>query len=318
MSENLFREASLERLSSPEQLDERINVTSPKAWLALIAIACILLSAIAWGFVGSIPTKIEGQGILLNNGGVYSITHYASGQVVDIRYKPGDTVKKGDVIARIEVVELVDKINNILSDISKMESRGQVGEPEYKEAENQLLALREELDHKSQIISPIDGRIVELNMGKGSLVQPGETLLAMEQYGEAVRLEAVIYVSAEQGEEILPGMEAQISPVTVNKEEYGFMLGRVISVSKFPATAYSMMRTLGNESLVSMLTGQGAPLMIQIDLIADINTESGYRWSSPKGPPMSIHSGTLVHSAVITDREKPISKVIPLFKSTDH
>ena len=66
MSQGLFREVSLEKLSSPEQLDELINVTSPRAWFALIAISCILISAIVWGFLGSIPTKITGHGILLN------------------------------------------------------------------------------------------------------------------------------------------------------------------------------------------------------------------------------------------------------------
>lgn len=52
MSQSLFREVSLEKLSFPEQLDELIKVTSPRAWLALIAIGCILLSAIIWGFFG--------------------------------------------------------------------------------------------------------------------------------------------------------------------------------------------------------------------------------------------------------------------------
>ena len=318
MSQNLFREVSLERLSSPEQLDERIKVTSPRAWLALIAIGCILLSAIAWGFLGSIPTKIGGQGILLNNGGVFSIAHNTPGQVVDVRFKLGDMVKKGDVVARIEVPQLIAEIISRQNALSEMKGKGQIDSPKYKAAENQVLELREELDYKSQIVSPIDGRILELNINKGSIIQPGKSLLTLEQYGETVKLEAVIYVSAEQGQRILPGMEAQISPVIVNKEEYGFMLGRVISVSLYPATTQSMMQTLGNENLVSLLAGQGAPLMVRIDLIPDGKTESGYRWSSPKGSPMSIHSGTLIQSAVITNREKPISKVIPLFKSVAH
>ncbi len=38
MSQGLFRETSLEKLSSPEQLDALIKVTSPRAWLALAAL----------------------------------------------------------------------------------------------------------------------------------------------------------------------------------------------------------------------------------------------------------------------------------------
>lgn len=317
MSQGLFRQVSLERLSSPEQLDELIKVTSPRAWFSLIAIGCMLISAIAWGFLGSIPTKIIGHGILLHNGGVSSIQHHASGQVIDVRVKPGDMVKKGDVIARIEMPEQVAEINSLQSTLYKMKSNQQVDSPEYKILEDQVIELQEELIYKSQIVSQLDGRILELNLNKGSIIQRGETLVTLEQYGGTVKMEAVIYIPAEQGGIILPGMEAQISPTIVNKEEHGFILGRVISVSKYPATTKSMMQTLRNENLVSLLAGQGAPLMVRIDLISDKNTKSGYRWSTPEGPPMSINSGTIIESTVITHREKPISKVIPLL-SVDH
>ncbi len=318
MSKNIFREVSLERLSSPEQLDELINVTSPKAWLALLAIACLLISAIAWGFLGSIPTKIEGHGILLNNGGVFSLQHHTSGQVIDVRFKHGDMVKKGDVVARIEQPKLVAEINSLQSILSKMESNKRVDSPDYKAVEKQVIQLREELDYDSQIISEISGRILELNIKKGSIIQPGETLVTLDQYGGTVKMEAVIYVPAELGGDIFVGMEAQISPTIMNKEEYGFMLGRVTAISDYPATTQSMMQTLGNENLVALLAGQGAPLMVLIDLIPDSSTKSGYRWSSPEGPPISIHSGTIIKSAVITNREKPISKVIPFFSSVVH
>lgn len=318
MSQSLFREVSLERLSSPEQLDELIKVTSPRAWFALIAMGGILMSVIAWGFLGSMPTKITGQGILLNNGGVTSVQHHTSGQVIDVRFKLGDMVKKGDVLARIELPQLVTEINSLQSTLFQMKSTQRADSPEYKAAEKQVLQLRHELDYKSQIVSQIDGRILELNINKGNIIQPGESLATLEQYGGTVKMEAVIYVPAEQGESILPGMEAQISPSNVNKEEYGFMLGRVKSVSDYPATTQSIMQTLGNENLASLLAGQGAPLMVKIDLIPNANTVSGYRWSTPGGPPMTIHSGTLIQSAVITHREKPISKVIPLLRKTDH
>lgn len=316
MSQGLFRKVSLKRLSSPDQLDELIKVTSPRAWLYLIAIGCILFSAIAWGFLGSLPTKIDGQGILLNNGGVSSIEHHASGRVIDVRFKLGDMVKKGDVVARIELPQLVAEINGLQSNLNELESYHRVNSLEYKAVENQVKELREKLDYQSQIVSQIDGRIIEMNIRKGSIIQTGESLASLEQYGGTVKMEAVIYVPAEQGGKIQTGMEAQLSPTIVNKEEYGFMQGKVISVSDYPATTQSMMQTLGNEKLVSLLAGQGAPLMVRLDLIPDGSTESGYRWSSPEGPPMSIQSGTIIQGAVITNREKPISKVIPYFASS--
>ncbi|ACL18180.1 hypothetical protein Dhaf_0111 [Desulfitobacterium hafniense DCB-2] len=311
MRQGLFRDVSLTRLSSPEQLDQRIQVTSPKAWLALLAIGLILMSGVVWGLLGSIPTKIQGQGILLNNGGVFSLQHHASGQISDIRVKVGQEVRQGDVIARIEQPELVAQIKGLLGSQAAMDKDGQGGEPALAGIEEQIRQLRSELVYQTQVVSEVDGRILELNISKGSIVKPGDTLATLEQYGDTVKLEAIVYVPAEQGGLLRPGMECQISPTTVNKEEYGYLLGRVNTVAEYPATAQSMMQTLGNESLVTFLAGQGAPLLVKIDLVPDSATESGYRWSSPLGPPMSFQSGTIITTEIITQREKPIHKVIP-------
>lgn len=227
-------------------------------------------------------------------------------------------VKKGDVVARIEVPELIVEINELRNALYDMKSNQQAYLPEYKALEDQIKHLRDELDYKSQILAQVNGRILDLNFNKGNIIQPGQPLITLEQSGGTVKMEAVIYVPAEQGGRILPGMEVQISPTVVNKEEYGFMLGRVISISEYPATTQSMMQTLGNENLVTMLAKQGASLMVRVDLVSDTNTESGYRWSSPSGPPMSFGSGTIIQGAIIINREKPISKVIPLHTGAKH
>jgi NHLM bacteriocin system secretion protein len=196
-----------------------------------------------------------------------------------------------------------------------LENNGQTDSHAYQDIESQVGQLRRELDYRSQIISSIEGRILEMNMHPGNIIQPGQTLATLEQYGATARLEAVLYVSAELAGKIRLGMEVQIFPTIVNKEESGYMLGRVISVAEYPATVESMMQTLGNENLVSLLAGQGAPLEVQADLVLDNSTVSGYRWSSSAGPPLSIAGGTLVQGAVVIAREKPIAKVIPFFGS---
>lgn len=64
MSE-IYRKAALERLSSPEELDSLMQVTTPKGWLALLSLGCLILGALLWGFLGRIPTKVLGQGMIL-------------------------------------------------------------------------------------------------------------------------------------------------------------------------------------------------------------------------------------------------------------
>ena len=54
--ETIFRQKSVDRVSSPEQLDSYLKVTSPSVWLVLVGIIIILVGAIAWGTFGKIKT----------------------------------------------------------------------------------------------------------------------------------------------------------------------------------------------------------------------------------------------------------------------
>lgn len=54
--ETVFRQKSVDRVSSPEQLDSYLKVTSPSVWIVLIGIIIILTGAIAWGTFGKLQT----------------------------------------------------------------------------------------------------------------------------------------------------------------------------------------------------------------------------------------------------------------------
>ena len=95
----IFRKVALERLSSPEQLDQMVQVTDPKGWLALAGLGALLLAAVLWGIWGSIPTEAQGSGILLRQGGVSDLVANASGQVQEVLVGVGDTIEKGQPVA---------------------------------------------------------------------------------------------------------------------------------------------------------------------------------------------------------------------------
>jgi HlyD family secretion protein len=94
MREQIFRKSALERLSSPEELDSLMKVTSPRAWLALIAFGGLILTAVIWGIWGTISTRVTGRGILVHPGGILEIASKASGAVSAVYASPGDLVGK--------------------------------------------------------------------------------------------------------------------------------------------------------------------------------------------------------------------------------
>ena len=62
---SIFRQESLERLSSPEQLDQLMQIVHSRSWLSLAALASLVGLALAWSIFGRIPIMIAGKGILV-------------------------------------------------------------------------------------------------------------------------------------------------------------------------------------------------------------------------------------------------------------
>lgn len=54
MNNSIFRQKSIDKVSSPEKLDDYIRVTTPSVWIVLIAIAMLLVGGIVWGVFGEV------------------------------------------------------------------------------------------------------------------------------------------------------------------------------------------------------------------------------------------------------------------------
>src|SRR5262249_13326044 len=87
------------KLSSPEQLDQLLRVTSPRGWLALLGVGLLIGAAVVWSLLGSIPATIAGEGILIRGEGVQLIDAPLSGQLTKILVKAGDLIQANQVVA---------------------------------------------------------------------------------------------------------------------------------------------------------------------------------------------------------------------------
>ena len=68
-----------------EQLDQQLQVTSPRGWIALTAIWALLAAIIAWSLLGTVPTKEEGEGILVTRGGLKVVEAPGDGRLLRSR-----------------------------------------------------------------------------------------------------------------------------------------------------------------------------------------------------------------------------------------
>lgn len=58
MNDKIFRKKSIDKMSSPEQLNDYIKVTNPGVWMVLAAIALLLAGICVWGVFGKLETKL--------------------------------------------------------------------------------------------------------------------------------------------------------------------------------------------------------------------------------------------------------------------
>ena len=86
-------EEATRRPSSPaEQIEDRLQVTSPRMWLALSGFFLILVASLVWGVFGKAADEVHGQGTILPTAGLYEIAAPIDGTITSISVGVGDHV----------------------------------------------------------------------------------------------------------------------------------------------------------------------------------------------------------------------------------
>lgn len=411
MNSKMFRQSSLARLSSPEQLDQLIQITSARNWLGLLGLFMLLAVAGVWGFAGSIATSASGQGVILRSGGVLNVVSRGSGVITKLNVRVGDRIQANQVVATISQPLLLEKLKSLEAALVEaeadrernlhvkqnamqlqqeaLERQESNNERQIKELEgtaklateeivstDQLLnkglvtrqqtqtareklngiqdqiasihalnkqleaqkfslqsqPLQEDADMRLRItslqrdmgqarqqlvlaetvVSPYAGEVLELKAYAGSMVTEGQPILSIQP--QADELQLLTYLPASEAKDVHGGMEAQVSPSSVKREEFGFMRGKVIYVADYPATPAAVMSNFQNESLVNALTSSGPVTELRIALNRNDKTPSGFQWSTTTGPPVIVTAGTICNVQVVTRRQRPISLLVPYLK----
>lgn len=111
-NKKIFRDAALSRLSSPDQLDQLMQVSTTRHWIAVLVMAAGLLAAMLWGWFGSLSTEVGGQVVFLRTGGLENVVVTSAGRLADISVDPGEEVQQGQPVARLTQPELLDSVNS--------------------------------------------------------------------------------------------------------------------------------------------------------------------------------------------------------------
>lgn len=410
---DIYRSEAVRKLRDPQQLDMAIRLTSTSGWLALAAVALIIAATVAWAFLGTLPYRVDGLGVILQrNSEIFPLQAAGSGRVTEVLVRPGERVAAdqplvrlrnidtdqrlraaerllaslksqrasrgtaiaSEVAARSKVTEAAvaayrRKIAELTQRIAYLEKRGSderddlarglitrdtyettleslrnarqevrsqevavsqtqtdqldfeaTSRRELSEIDQQILQAQNARDEvavtvtEEQVVaSPIAGDVTEVSVKVGDSVGAGVLLTTVMRVGEGLQMYA--YLPVGKGKRVAPGMEALISPTTVERDIYGSINATVLEVSPLPASEAELTDRLGNAPLVSQLLEGGPSIELLVELKSDPQTASGVQWSSSVGPPLRITPGTTGLATVIVRRIRPVDLVIPIVKT---
>ncbi|AKV68508.1 hypothetical protein [Microcystis panniformis] len=138
-------------------------------------------------------------------------------------------------------------------------------------------------------------------------------MVALFKSGDAKRLE--------------PGQEVEVVPDLYDRERYGGIVAKVVSVDQQPVTVAELANIVGSNELASKLflgrdeDDRDKPIPVNASVIkatlalkVDRNTPSGFYWTQAKGAPQRITNGTTADVHAVVEERSLVSYITPAFR----
>lgn len=270
----LFRKSSIEKLSSPEQLDKSIVVTSSMSWIALIGVALIVVCFFVWAFCGSMPSTMDARGIISN--GVYTNSVYSdyAGEITEISVTEGENISKEAVIC---------KVTDENGDVHPISATDDCI------ITKQLIQVGDTVNYSDEIfgISPVSSK------DSFAVFFVGIEQLPSIHSGMEVIVNMPAFDNQKYGH--MKGTIVNIDTFASNENSIRRIIGN-------------------NEDVIDYLGTMAQPVAaVTCVLEKDDSSANGLFWSNEAGEDLTVSIGSVVNIKVVMNESAPITKLIPGF-----
>ena len=271
----LYRKSALEKISSPEQLDKALTVTSAMSWIVLIAITLILVVTIVWSIIGTIPVTVTTNGIVASPVSTNAVYTPESGSLTSVLVYPGSELRIGDPIASYKTGN--GDVKTIYSD-----QVGTVTEVLVKSGDtitqgNEVIRVSPKANSSQVIVCYVklsDAKKIERGMQVSISLSSAESQTYGHMLARVINIDS--YVSSSKG--------------------MSYVLGT-------------------DNNLAATFQKDGAAVVaVTCELYPDSSTSSGYYWSNEKGSKLDVTNGSLVSAKVVVEEVRPITKLFAKLK----
>jgi len=265
-------------------------------WIVGVAFGSFLL----WAYFAPLDEGATSQGTVMVELHRRPIQHMSGGIAEEVLVKEGDEVKDGQTLVRLVQTnarsqlqifqEQVAQFTRQINATKPMVDQGYFPLMNYQEYvrqrdEAQLKAkvAQEELD-RTEIRSPVEGRVLNLSIAKGGLVRPGEKIMEIVPSEEILVVEAKI--PPQLIDKVHKGLIAQVRFSALNQRTTPVVYGEVeaVSADKIPVVDAMTARQVNGDGYytakVKLLPGEYEKLggqQIYPGMPADVIIKTGRR-----------------------------------------
>ena len=270
----LYRKSALEKISSPEQLDKTLTVTSPMSWIALIAVTAMIVATVIWSFTGDILTTVTAKGIVRAPVSTNAIYARESGEVVTVYLIPGDKLSIGRPVLSYRTGS--NEVRDIDSDQMGVVTDVQVKPGDKISPDSELVRFSPPIDARQVVVCYVkqsDAAKITRGMKANVFLDSVDS----HNYGH---------------------MKARVETVDSG-------------VSSAKGMAYVLGE---DNNQIAYFQENGEPVVaVTLQIYHDTTgkSKSGYQWSTVKGAEKmeTINDGALVHAKIVVESNHPIYKL---------
>lgn len=178
---------------------------------------------------------------------IISVTPQMAGRVIEIKFKPGDEVKQGEVLVSLDTSSVMGSMDINLQTF------------------NQSAGINA---YKSEVLSPISGKVIQVNANKGQSVNIGQSIVVVANSNDQ-------YISANIEETKIAKIEVgQLVEVTIDGIKGKKFIGKVDSISEAANSVFSLIPVQSSNGNYTKVT-QTIPIIIRLPELSSENTKLG-------------------------------------------
>ncbi|MBU3683581.1 MAG: HlyD family efflux transporter periplasmic adaptor subunit [Phycisphaerales bacterium] len=342
--DHMFRDRAVDSVAAADRINQVAPIVSARLWLLVAGGGVLCAALLGWSLLGRVPLTVRGTGILIEGTMVVAAESPADGRIAEVRVKPGDVVRQGDVIAVIANPALEAQRADAESAVARLKEQHlamlAAEDTAMRAAERSSASERAELavriagdrhgrenaiaesaarvrhaaallDAERNVAAPRPGRVARVMRAPGDSVRRGSPVAVVSDAVDGV-IRCHAFFPLAEGKRVRTGMVARVEPSIADRERFGIIRGSVGEMDPLVGTHDSLSRIAGSPELAADIERRhGAVVSGVVDLEPDPSTPTGLRWTGGTGYPQPLSAGTPCDVDVVTEEVAPVSLFLP-------